>query len=50
MQILKRKVFRFLKDAETPAKNNGEASHCVAFYLLAVEEFGKLLLLENSLK
>jgi hypothetical protein len=50
MQILKRKVLSFLEDAEILARNNRQISHYVGFYLYAVEEFGKLLLLEDSLQ
>jgi hypothetical protein len=48
MQILKRKVLSFLEDAEILARNNGQISHYVGLYLFALEEFGKLLLLEDS--
>ena len=47
--VLKGKVLRFLKDAEILAKNGGEASHYVGLYLYAIEEFGKLLLLQDAL-
>jgi hypothetical protein len=50
MQILKRKVLSFLEDAEILARNNGQISHYVGLYLYALEEFGKLLLLEDSLQ
>jgi hypothetical protein len=50
MQILKRKVLSFLEDAEILARNNGQSSHYVGLYLFALEEFGKLLLLEDSLQ
>lgn len=50
MQILKRKVLSFLGDAEILARNNGQISHYICLYLFALEEFGKLLLLEDSLK
>src|SRR5437588_4678424 len=50
IQIIKRKVLRFFKDAKILAENNGELPHCVGLYLFGLEEFGKLLLLEDSLK
>ena len=50
MQILKRKVLSFLEDAEILARNNGQSSHYVGLYVFALEEFGKLLLLEGSLQ
>jgi hypothetical protein len=50
MQIPKRKVSSFLGDAEILARNNGQISHYICLYLFALEEFGKLLLLEDSLK
>jgi hypothetical protein len=50
MQILKRKVLSFLEDAEILARNNGQISHYVGLYLYALEEFGNLLLLEDSLQ
>jgi AbiV len=39
-----------LEDAEILARNNGQISHYVGLYLFALEEFGKLLLLEDSLQ
>ena len=33
IQIIKRKVLRFFKDAKILAENNGELPHCVGLYL-----------------
>jgi hypothetical protein len=49
IQFIKRKVLRFFDDAKILANNNGDPAHSLALYLFGVEEFGKLLLLEDSL-
>src|SRR5215831_5190579 len=50
IQIIKSKVLAFFNDAKILAENKGTPEHCVGLYLFGVEEFGKLLLLEDSLK
>jgi len=50
IQVIKSKVLALFNDAKILAKNKGTPEHCVGLYLFGVEEFGKLLLLEDSLK
>jgi hypothetical protein len=50
IRTIRRKVLRFFNDAEILANNDGELAHSVGLYLFGLEEFGKLLLLEDSLK
>ena len=50
IQVIKSKVLAFFNDAKILAENKGTPEHCVGLYLFGVEEFGKLLLLEDSLK
>jgi len=49
VQVIKRNVIGFFNDARILANNRGETAHCLGLYLFGVEEFGKLLLLQDSL-
>ncbi len=50
IQVMKSKVLTFFNDAKILANNHGEPAHFVGLYLFGVEEFGKLLLLDDLLK
>ena|SRR2546425_5396827 len=50
IQVIKEKTLRFLNDAEILVNGRGNASHAVGIYIYAVEEFGKLLLIQDALK